>query len=347
MGQEGIGAAAEHPGNRILYIPDSTALSPPELAASFDSQSPRSAVIQQIADIITTAQDLSQASLPFLNAIQKLVDCQIASIYAISEATNVVTELLFASTLPIQRKTGDTWPFSGNALELHLKLGYPHIQDLELDHPYPGSHKYLEAGIKRTLWAPLTHQGQTIGLIVLHSTKPDAFDYNHLASISRLATLIAPSVEETIKLWEARQELQSTQALNQSRESLSDVVDYRQALELICQKCCELLASHYAILAEVEGDELVYRWAWLSWASGPFQPDEKEARCSLKQSNPGLAARVALSGQPEVINYVAETPRKDLDLELLGFPDVTSIMAVPMVESGWIIGVLLIRALYR
>lgn len=287
------------------------------------NQNSVSLVVQEIANVITSAPDFPRASQPFLDAVQKLVECQVASIYAINEATNVVTTLLFASTLPIQRKTGDTWPFSGNSVELRLKLGYPHTQGLELDHPFPGSRKYLEAGIKRGLWVPLTHQGQTIGLLILRSTKSDAFDHDHLANISHLANLIAPSVEEAIKLWEARQEQQATRALNQSQESLSDVLDYRQALELICQKCCELLASSYAILAEVEGDELAYRWAWLAGPPGPFQPDGKVARRSLKQPTPGLAARVALTGQPEIINYISEMPPGELDLELLGFPDVT------------------------
>jgi PAS domain S-box-containing protein len=226
-------------------------------------------------------------------------------------------------------------------VQLHAKSSCPHIQDLELDLPFPGTRKYHEVGIKRSLWAPLTHQGRTIGVLLLRSTKPDAFDHSHVASISYLATLIAPSIAETIRLWEDRQERQSTQVLNQSRESLSDVLDYRQALELICQKCCELLASSYAVLAEVEGDELVYRWAWLSGPPGPFQPDGKASRVSLKQPAPGLAARVALTGQPEIINYISEMPPGELDLELLGFPDVNSIMAVPMVESGRVIGVLM------
>jgi transcriptional regulator with GAF, ATPase, and Fis domain len=287
MAQEITGSAAEHTGNRILYLPDSAALSPPELAASFDSQSPQACIVQEIADIITSAPDLSQVSQPFLNAIQKLVDCQVASIYAINEATNMVTTLLFASTLSIHRKAGDAWPFSGNSVELHLRLGCPHIQDLELDSYFPGTRKYLDAGIKRALWVPLTHQGRNVGILILRNTRPDAFNHHHLADVSRLAALIAPSVAEAMQVWEARQEHQSTQALNQSRESLIDVSDYRQALELICQKCCELLRCSYTILAEVEGDELVYRWAWLSWASGPFQPDAKESRRSLKQSRPG------------------------------------------------------------
>jgi GAF domain-containing protein len=144
-----------------------------------------------------------------------------------------------------------------------------------------------------------------------------------------------------MKLWETRQERQTTQTLDQSRESLSAALDYRQALELICQKCCEVLASSYAVLAEVEGDELVYRWAWLSWLPGPFQPDETESRRSLKQPAPGLAVRVALTGQAEIINYISEMPPEELDLELLGFPDVSSVMAVPLVESGQVIGILM------
>jgi GAF domain-containing protein len=102
-----------------------------------------------------------------------------------------------------------------------------------------------------------------------------------------------------------------------------------------------LLASSYAILAEVEGDELAYRWAWLAGPPGPFQPDGKVARRSLKQPTLGLAARVALTGQPEIINYISEMPPGELDLELLGFPDVSSVMAVPMVESGRVTGVLI------
>jgi len=113
------------------------------------------------------------SGLPTLpQRLQKLVDCQIASIYAINEATNVVTTLLFASTLPIQRKAGDTWPFSGNSVELHLKLGHPHIQDLELDNTFPGSRKYLEAGIKSGLWAPLTHQGRTTDFLSFAAQDP-------------------------------------------------------------------------------------------------------------------------------------------------------------------------------
>jgi Nif-specific regulatory protein len=50
---------------------------------------------------------------------------------------------------------------------------------------------------------------------------------------------------------------------------------------------------------------------------------------------------VALTGQSEIINYISEAPPGELDLELLGFPDVNSIMAVPMVESGRVIGVLI------
>lgn len=344
MVQESAGPAAEHPDNITPGVPDSTtpdSLESGEETMIAGGQNHAPPIVQELAGIITSAPDLSGVSQPFFNAVQKLADCQVASIYAINEDTNVVTTLLFASTLPIQRKAGESWPFSGNAVELHAKLGHPHIQDVDSDHPFPGTRKYLEAGIKRSLWAPLIHQGRTIGLLILRSTRPDAFSHDHLASISHLATLIAPSVDQAIKLWETRQDHQTTQALNQSLESLNIALDYRQTLELICQKCCELLASHYAVLAEIEGDELVYRWAWLSWLPGPFQPDEKESRRSLKQPSPGLAARVALTGQAEIINYPTETLREELDLELLGFTDVNSVMAVSLVESGRVTGVLI------
>ena len=161
--QENTGPAAEYPGYITPGVPGSTtSRSPLEYSgetAAADGQDHGPPVVQEIANIITSAPDLSQASQPFLSAVQKLVDCQVASIYSINEAANVVTTLLFASTLPIQRKAGDSWPFSGNLVELHMKLGYPHIQDLELDSPFPGTNKYREVGIKCSLWTPLIHQG--------------------------------------------------------------------------------------------------------------------------------------------------------------------------------------------
>jgi GAF domain-containing protein len=203
MAQEITGPAVEHPDHIAPAAPDSATSSPPEYSGetmTTDSQNHGPPSVQEIAQIITSATDFSQASQPFFNAIQNLVDCQVASIYAVNEATDIVTTLLFASTLPIQRKTGDTWPFSGNSIELHLKLGYPHIQDLNLDNPFPGTRKYLEAGIKCGLWVPLTYQGRSTGLLILRNTKSDAFSPHHLADLSHLATLIAPSVEKAMKL---------------------------------------------------------------------------------------------------------------------------------------------------
>jgi hypothetical protein len=111
MAQENTGPATEHSDNTTPCIPDSATLSPleyPEGTTTTNSQNHGPPLVQQIANIIISAADLSQASQPFFDAIQKLVSCQVASIYAIDEATDVVTTLLFASTLPIQRKAGDT-----------------------------------------------------------------------------------------------------------------------------------------------------------------------------------------------------------------------------------------------
>jgi hypothetical protein len=86
MVQENACPAANHQNYIAPGVPNSATpdpLEPSGETTATNGQNHRPPTVQELASIITSAPDLSQASRPFLSAVQKLVDCQIASIYAI------------------------------------------------------------------------------------------------------------------------------------------------------------------------------------------------------------------------------------------------------------------------
>jgi signal transduction histidine kinase len=297
-----------------------------------------SSPLRLIEDALTVNQNLLRASELFFGEAQKLTPCQIASIYSLNEPADEITAILFGTDLSLPTELGRTFPLAGSWIEQHLHSGLPRIestegaQDCSFVNP-----RYLDSGIKSSLWAPLTNQGRFLGVIALHSQNPHAFDDKIIAEVSDLGCRLVPSVESAARYLRALQQEKFVQALSRTSRALTSTLDVQQVLETICRECCTVLEVDYSILHEVRDEDLV---CCAAWPAGASQTYSHASHRSVNGQATNIPARVALARQPEVINEAlndTDLPKQD------GFSGVTNVHAtmwVPLIARGRVMGVL-------
>lgn len=283
--------------------------------------------IREIIATITSTLDLNQASSAFLTAIQKLVNCQITTIYSIDKADDTVNLILFASTIPVRHEPGHSWTLSGSAIEEHLKTNSPHIEH-ELDQltRFESTQKYTASGIKTTLWAPIINQGQTIGVLVLRSKEIDAFNDGDIYWIRHLTNLMAPSIEAASQYQETLQVQAFTQALNQVAINLNHTLDTNRVLERICKECYQLLNTSSAVLVEIEGGETPRKASWPPKLNNIPQNETVEE---------DIALQVSLTNKTKLVTDIIHP------YDAISTQQTT--VAIPLAENGRVIGVLIIE----
>ena len=291
--------------------------------------------INKALGTISSTVDLGQASPAFLNAVQELVPCQITAVYSISQNDDVVSLLMFASSIPIPDGPGDNWPLKGSAVEQHLGIGAAHIQrEFDQSNGLATTRRYLEAGIKSNLWAPIVNRGRTIGLLVLRSTDPRGFSDADVYWVRHLSHLMFPIIETGIHYRQMMQGQQFAQALNQVTGKLNCILDPAQVLEGICRECCRLLQVSLSILFNVSGGNTTRQSAW---PPGVLQSEEPTAADRVIST---LASKVIASGMMETNNQVSSPDLFGQQTSQLA--GINAIMGVPIIDGGSVIGVLVI-----
>ncbi|MFQ6028360.1 MAG: PAS domain S-box protein [Dehalococcoidia bacterium] len=184
--------------------------------------------IDEISMIVTGTLDIDEVYEKFAQEVRKLVDFDRISVNVIdNEAEAFVFKYVSGVTYP-GYNSGDLVPLAGTQTQQVVLTGQPLRRwDVLAEPGFVSDQTLIETGIRSTILVPLISQCSFIGVLALCSQQIGAYGPKEQAILERLASQIAPAIENAGLYEMTRSEKErATAALDQlqdSEESLSSL----------------------------------------------------------------------------------------------------------------------------
>ena len=189
--------------------------------------------------------------------------------------------------------------------------------------------------VKTFLSVPLRVKGRVVGVLSVDNVAGDRpFSKNDRYLLSVLADYTAIGTENARLYESARRRADELALLNQVGQALSSTVDLEDVLTLIMERINAMLLVEAGslLLIDDETEELVFQIAL-----GEKAEQVKPLRLKIGQ---GIAGHVAEAGQPLLISDVRPDPRHRTAVDVPADFETRSVLCVPMIARGKLIGVI-------
>ncbi len=193
------------------------------------------------------------------------------------------------------------------------------------------------AHIRSWLGVPLIARDRVIGILALDSTQPHFYTREHARLVSAFAAQAAIAIENA-RLFEAEQRRAGEfAALYEISQSLRGTQKVKNLLETVVQRALELLGVSFGCVYLYDRQREDLELA-VTCGSAPTETlPQPGSRLKLGE---GLAGHVAQTRQPLVVNDPQEWAGRAREYEVAPF---TSLLEVPMLYAGELIGVLVVN----
>ena len=204
------------------------------------------------------------------------------------------------------------------------------INDVSLDQRYSPQHD--EDDVKAKLIIPLKLGVKTIGIIDLQSKQVDAFLPHLVSALETMTDQLAVAIENARLYDEVCDKVNELLSLNHISQAVTSSLDLTQTLTLVTEHVTNMLnvAATSVALREDSAGELVF-----AAASGEGAKEILGMRIPLGK---GVAGWVAETGEPLIVPNVRADPRFLPDVDKKSGFVTQSILCVPMVAKGRLIG---------
>ncbi len=190
----------------------------------------------------------------------------------------------------------------------------------------------VSRGCRSAIFVPLRVEEQTVGTLNVVGRGVGAYTEGDLA----LATLLGRQVETALQnarlLQRERRRAEQLRALTEVSRQVSSILDVQTLLQRVGRIIQETHGYHRVNVGIIEGDDVVF-------AARAGDEGESLATMRLRVGEEGITGWVAGSGQPLLVNDIAQEPRYKSPLP--GEPHRTAAeLAVPILIEGRTVGVL-------
>ncbi len=154
------------------------------------------AMVDRVCNIVTSTLDISQVYEQFALELQKLVDFERVYINLVDEAADTFTIAYLYGQDVSDRYIGTVRRLSGSRTQNIVDTRITKIQpNIPADDTYRGGREYVLVGLRSSIAVPLIAKNRVIGTLGLSSRQPDAFGIREQAILERLASQIAPALD--------------------------------------------------------------------------------------------------------------------------------------------------------
>ena len=177
------------------------------------------AVADEVARIFTSTLELDQVYQRFTLEMKKLVDFDRATINVIDQQAQTYILKYYYGPSRVERPPGSTRPLEGSRAQHVLTTGQVQRQDDAAAEPkFQSDEVATEVGLHASIILPLISKGGVVGTMSLRSHRTAAFGDHEQAVLERLASQIAPAMENS-RLYE--QTVQSQRELQRMSQTKS------------------------------------------------------------------------------------------------------------------------------
>ena len=190
------------------------------------------AALDEVARLITTSLDLDQVYERFADEVKKLVDFDRMAINVINEDAGVFTFKYAAGLVRPGRHIPDVVPLEGSQTQRVLETGQTLVvPDISINAWFTGTQRFLEEGLRSSIMVPLIHQGRVLGSMSLRSRIVGAYTPRDQTILERLASQIAPAVENAQLYDHLRSNAEEMTAIDEVARIITSNLDIDQVYE--------------------------------------------------------------------------------------------------------------------
>ncbi len=220
------------------------------------------------------------------------------------------------------------------------------IPDVLADPGYGRQDMQRIAGFRTIIGAPMLLDDDVVGVLLVWRTEVDPFDDRAIALLTAFAAAAAIAVRnlDLVRALEARSaelanKVDQLEALGHVGEAVSSSLDLDMVLSTIVMNAVQLSDTDGGSLMEFDEDQQLFFVRTAYGTSDVVLDKLRQARITLDDT---LVGRAALEARPLQVSEM-RGPGLDVHQQLLYDAGWRSMVAVPMLREGHIVGVLVVR----
>ena len=323
-----------------------------------------SSVMAEIGRIIGSSLDIGQVYERFVDQALRLVQADAVSVILVNPERETYSMAYISGLAVSERLPGTEFPLEGSATDYTYRtkeplLFQPRSRDEVVDR-FPGLAPAYDDGLVSFLATPLISQNEVFGVFFLAAIEHGAYAEADIAIAGRVASQIAGAltnadlyeartlaeeqvrvslVEKDALLEEIQQHLQTEQRRAEQLSVINDVgnqvtssLDVQQVLEGVGALISSSFGYDLTGIGIVEDENLVF-----ALDANPALEEPLRFSIGHPDEATSITAWVAAPGRPLLAPDVSNEPRY---MSVAEAGDTRSELAVPIMASGQVIGVL-------
>ena len=298
-----------------------------QLSGQLEAREAEIELVDQVAKIITFTLDIDLVFAEFADKIGNLVDFNHASIMVVDHEAGKLLVNRDLRTGSLETPPPTVWDLKGTQTERLLHTGQTTIQDDLGELTDFSTDAYLKsAGIRSTILTPLAYNDRIIGSMLLASRKARAFGPKEQRIVERLASQIAPAVENARLYEDAVSRTPQLECLLELAEILGQTIPFEEKVSQVLEQLVEVADGYSAQfrVPDAVSDRLVL------YASAGA-PDDPGFQRPVRVGAGSLAVKAIEQGYPLVVNNYRNNPRSPSFLEQIGD---RSVVFLPISAGG-------------
>lgn len=296
-------------------------------------------LVDEIARIVTLANNIDDVYFKFAEAVQKIVAFERISINVINPETEEFTvKYLYGPTF-LGRRPGDSAPLAGTTTGYLWRTGKTIIRSHTSTGPILKIDNFLaQLGFKSVISVPLMTNGVVVGALALHSKEAKLYGDREQTILERIASQIASAVESS----RLHQKMQATDQEIALVDEIARIVTSADNIDDVYLQFADAVQKTVAfdrISVNIINQETKEFTA--NYVVGPILPGMRPGELTpLENSSTGL---LWLTGETIIRGDVSTEPRFKIDHSLarLGFK---SIINVPLIANRVVVGALALNS---
>ena len=296
-------------------------------------------MLAELSKIITSNLDINDVYERFATELKKVVDFDRLTTNIIDEEVGVFIPTYQAGIRNPERESGIPIPLKGSMTEQVLLSGQALVRgDIGIDASFPADGARIQLGFRSIALVPLVSKGRVIGVLGLHSQQVSAYGPSEQAVLERLASHIAPAVENARLYDELQNSTQQMAVVDGVARIITSTLDIDQVYEQFAEEMKKLVDFDrvYINIVDREADTYTIKYLFGQDAPGRFVG-------AVRSMAGTRTERVAKTGHTLISPADARIGQFRGDQDYFQAGLVSSIV-VPLISKAQVIGTLGLRS---
>ena len=226
------------------------------------------AVVGEIAQIITSNLDIDEVYDQFAASVKSLIDFDRMGVNVINDGDLAMTVAKISPAASVF-KEGVTVPLEGTQTGQAAKTRRTVlIGDLAEDTIFYASPDFVKAGLRTLCTVPMISKGRVVATLSMAHRHPHAFSAQDQTILERLATQIAPAIENARLYEEARFRAEELDVLSEIARIITSTLDLEEVYQQFAEAVKRLVDFDRASIDTIDHDAGTIKIAYLSRRTG-------------------------------------------------------------------------------